>query len=1853
MAVNDAPEITTAAITTATEDQLYTYDVSATDADPGDTLTYSLETAPMGIDIDPVTGMITGTPGDEAVVSSNPITVVVTDSQGATDSQSFNVTVTNVNDAPVIYSIAPDVAFTDTEYDYPLQASDPDPAETFTFSIATGPAGMTIDSATGALTWTPTAAQIGTHTVTALVTDAGGLMGSQTFTVEVAPDARMPIVTLTAIPEAVAPGDDSTITVIATDDTGIDTLVVTVDGVLIALDANHQALFNSTTPGTHEVQATVTDHAGNVTVARANIGVFGGADDGPPVVEITSPQDDDELTYLHDVVGTVTDNNLLHWTLVARRTDRQTGTELARGYDNITAGTLATIDTTLLQNGYQLLSLRATDTNGNTTETDLRIRVGGGAKVGVVQMGFVDVGLETLGIPLTVVRRYDSRDKVSGDFGHGWTLDVKAGSVRNSRVIGDGYAIYTSSRPFSFPCQEQLEQVSHFTEVRLSDRDWYLFKPTVVNIQAATGRCTGDVIFEFVDGSAGTAQLFSLDNNTVGATPVSPTDNQAAVPPSFLYDVFSGEIYDPQRFQMQTADGRIFNLSVQNGIEQIEDANGNAVAFQDSALIHSGGNGVQLVRDAYGRIERVIDPLGAEVNYTYDAQGDLVAVTDQVGGTTEFLYESHVPHHLTGIIDRQGNRVAAMEYTEDGRLKQLCDADGGCARNDYDLGARTWNLIDATQRPILRTYDERGNVTKETNGLGHETKYRYDSKDRLIELEDATGAKTVFGYDLSGNLTSRVEPVTPGRPVSEFKTTWTFDSGDRRTNETLPSGGSYGWAYDTNGNELTVSDGDSNVLRTRTYGTRGEVLTESDRFGTVTFTYGAASQQPATMIGADGVTTTFAYDNAERMISRTRAGVTQIMNYDGAGRPTSTDYGNGVSVGYEYGTDNTWKAIEGPTFGRVERRFSAMGRLLGWTLPNGDTFGRQYDGNGRVRVESDELGNQTLYDYDDAGQLETVEDVAAGALTTFVRDSVGRATKIVDGLSNEREVAYRPDGRIDTVTDERDFDTSFSYTPTSTSVTDPLLRVTTLSQNAYGLPTGTSFPGGTSTSSTFNGQTVRDEAQFHPSTRLDELTRSRTFGYDTRSGLNAASDLAGQSWQYAYETAQGGEVTFDVFGGDVSLRQRSGRQSAHAYRSGGDEQHAWSDHENGTTTDQLSSVTSPEGDVTTWAYNATGQVQSVTFPWSLSETRTYDAAAWLDVVTKADGVALDYDHDVSGREISMAASDGTARAYTYGAGDRVATMTDGSGAGTTAFSYDAAGRFAGSGNDFGSIGYSRDVLGRVEQMDATAPGLTAAYETAYGYDAAGNIIGVTDRRGASASMVYDSVGRLESVTYPGGSSTEYGYDDRDRILSVVHRDPGNAVILSRTYMRNDAGEPTKITNEDGSFVDVGYDTAGRVQSESYRDTGGVLSEEIAYGYDLDGNRTSRSSNAGAETYEYVAGARLARVLLDGVETQRFAYDDSGRVTEIERDGVTQSLTWDALDRLVRIDTSDSGLPFAEYAYDGNGKRVRVSRPQAGVAHRYVSGATGNQGLESALLVTDDVGGVTGDYVFAGEHALWRHGGGTGLGTNIYLRDAMGSVIGTVDEAGSVIDSFEYDAFGVPRGSGGSALPAGSHGGDSRFQGMFLDAGSGLYFVRARYYDARTGRFLSRDPAEGSLETPESFFAYVFANGNPHVFRDPTGLTILEFLTAVLIRTQLALASIGSAGIAAASKFGEVARAVAKSGRTISSSFKFASKQGASALQKASDAAFKAADNINSFKLTGKHLPQAGGNYAKFADGVKYNDVIRDALRSPSSLFIPDKISGRFQIFFDAGRAIGTKGQRFVKVVVDETGKIITSFPVNR
>jgi len=361
----------------------------------------------------------------------------------------------------------------------------------------------------------------------------------------------------------------------------------------------------------------------------------------------------------------------------------------------------------------------------------------------------------------------------------------------------------------------------------------------------------------------------------------------------------------------------------------------------------------------------------------------------------------------------------------------------------------------------------------------------------------------------------------------------------------------------------------------------------------------------------------------------------------------------------------------------------------------------------------------------------------------------------------------------------------------------------------------------------------------------------------------------------------------------------------------------------------------------------------------------------------------------------------------------------------------------------------------------------------YGNDEAGNVTRIEDPFGGVTTQGYDAAGQLIERTLPNGVVSTWAYNERGWVMEVIHTTSTGEVIASARYERSASGEPTRVEREDASAVDVGYDAALRVTSEAYSDDG----ETIGYGYDADSNRISRVTRAGSETYAYLTGALLAAVTMASAPTQAFAYDAAGRATDVRG----AALSWDADDHI-------TALGGRTWAFDAQGRRTRVDGVEQLVA------PTPGTSLESPWLVMDASGAARVGYVYAGEHALARYDAITGARV-YYLSDAMGSVIGLVGDSPVDRATIHYDGFGNVRRTGGvaalAALPS-EKGGDFRFQGMWSDAGTGLYYVRARVYDAAIGRFLSRDPAEGTRQDPASYLPYAFAQNLPTQLVDPTG-----------------------------------------------------------------------------------------------------------------------------------------------------------------
>ncbi|UCE38370.1 MAG: TIGR03790 family protein [Thermoplasmata archaeon] len=180
--INDGPIIISTPATSAEEDKYYTYDVNASDIDLGDVLSFSLDMAPQGMDIDEASGVISWTPTNQHV-GNNQVIVNVTDIAGAFDTQEFTVSVSNINDPPLLVPINDQEATEDEPYYYQVGASDIDLNDELSFFDDSDL--FSIDRDTGEISFTPTNDDVGTHIVNITVKDKAGAMASQFVTFEI------------------------------------------------------------------------------------------------------------------------------------------------------------------------------------------------------------------------------------------------------------------------------------------------------------------------------------------------------------------------------------------------------------------------------------------------------------------------------------------------------------------------------------------------------------------------------------------------------------------------------------------------------------------------------------------------------------------------------------------------------------------------------------------------------------------------------------------------------------------------------------------------------------------------------------------------------------------------------------------------------------------------------------------------------------------------------------------------------------------------------------------------------------------------------------------------------------------------------------------------------------------------------------------------------------------------------------------------------------------------------------------------------------------------------------------------------------------------------------------------------------------------------------------------------------------------------------------------------------------------------------------------------------------------------------------------------------------------------------
>jgi RHS repeat-associated protein len=109
-------------------------------------------------------------------------------------------------------------------------------------------------------------------------------------------------------------------------------------------------------------------------------------------------------------------------------------------------------------------------------------------------------------------------------------------------------------------------------------------------------------------------------------------------------------------------------------------------------------------------------------------------------------------------------------------------------------------------------------------------------------------------------------------------------------------------------------------------------------------------------------------------------------------------------------------------------------------------------------------------------------------------------------------------------------------------------------------------------------------------------------------------------------------------------------------------------------------------------------------------------------------------------------------------------------------------------------------------------------------------------------------------------------------------------------------------------------------------------------------------------------------------------------------------------------------------------------------------------------------------------------------TSYYQADGLGSVTSLSNGAGSLAQTYGYDSFGK------QTSPSGSLTNPFQYTAREFDSETMLYYMRARYFDAGTGRFISEDPVQ--FDSGINFYEYV--RNNPLIGVDPWGLSTLVF-----------------------------------------------------------------------------------------------------------------------------------------------------------
>jgi len=769
-----------------------------------------------------------------------------------------------------------------------------------------------------------------------------------------------------------------------------------------------------------------------------------------------------------------------------------------------------------------------------------------------------------------------------------------------------------------------------------------------------------------------------------------------------------------------------------------------------------------------GQLDVETSPEGVAVDHDYDADGNLEWVRTELGSDTRYGYDD--TGRLTSVVDPRGNVTGAtpadftttFAYNDADQLTAVTDPLQHATTTSYDDLGRVDTVTNPANELTGYDYDPASNLTVVTDPAGG-TEFDYDDVGNLIEMVDPTGATTSYGYDRAGQRTSMVTARgnEAGADPGEFTWTYRFDRAGNQTSVIDPQGRETATAYDGVNRVDTVTSPMSN-LTSYDYDDAGNLTRITDPLGR------------ATVLG---------YDKRHLLTSRKLPGLQPTLyTYDDDGNPTSQTSPSGESK-------TTWTYNDD---GQLDTEVGPRGNVAGATPADFDTL-YDFDPAGNLDTVTDPLDHVTDHDYDPAGRLTSVTDPRDNT-TSYTYDPAGRLDTVTDPFGKVTDYHYDADGDLDSRTDANNHTTSYGYDDAHrlVSISDPLNRQRTFSYDPEGnldeVITARGYASGNLAAWTINHD--YDARDLLTATTTAQADANASYGYDDDGRLASMTDATGTS-SFGYDDA--GQLTaVDQPQGDYAYTyQPFGAVESRTLPAAGTIDYGYDND------GQPTSLTA-DGDTTVFDYNPDGQITRIDYPAGngMVQTRSYDPTGALDTITnQAAGASqptssFAYTRNANGSPTRMVRTRGTTtyrEAYVYDRANRLAKYCTSTGSCTGAtdyvdYTYDDVGnrtletRVGGVPNP-GSIDYDHDGADQLTTRSTTPTGGGSTVET-FNYNADGLRLN---------GRAWDPLGRLTAYT-ANNKTTSYDYDGfaNRRLVSF---DNGSTKKLSWDINQPDLGYP--------------------------------------------------------------------------------------------------------------------------------------------------------------------------------------------------------------------------------------------------------------------------------------------------------------------------------------------------------------------------------------------------------------------------------------------------------------------------------